>query len=260
MFANEEFITATRPFVCIRIETYENAASEKMVRSLLGGRFANTSFCIFDPTGKERLSRSGRSPSVLARRRAKNSTRSILTAMQRIAADYEPTDASEPALLPDSDTFRQALNVAAGDQRLLIVVTTDERKTRESLREVLSDEEVVGRFHTDLIDEDVDADWAKSIEGERRAPGILIVRSGQFGLEGTVMRQLPEKAGAKDIKKALLESNAEFASEENRKIYKDHVSAGLKEGIRFLHDIPHGEDRDADGVRDRDQRRRRRRR
>jgi len=57
LFATKEFIEASRKFVCIRIETYENKKSEAMVRKLLGGKFANTAFAIFNPTGTQQLSR-----------------------------------------------------------------------------------------------------------------------------------------------------------------------------------------------------------
>ena len=243
--------------MCIRIETYESKESEKMVRSLLGGRFANTAFCIFDHQGKQRLSRSGRSPGSLVGRQSEGGDESIIKELNRISSRYQSSGESGPALLQDFDTFRQALNVASADQRLLVVVTSDNEATRQTLRKALSNDENVGIFHVDIVDGKPDDNWAKAIEGERREPGILIVRSGQFGLQGNVMRHLPESASLEEIRDALRESNQEFASTEKRKDYDDHVAAGLRKGIFFENEIPYGEDRNADGIIDNQQRRRR---
>jgi len=258
LFSNEAFIEATRGFVCIRIETYESKASQQRVRSLLGGRFANTAFCIFDPQGEERLSGSGRSPSVLAGRRDGGDPASIIRVMNRIASEYREEVQPGPALLQDFDTFRQALNVASADQRLLLVVTSGDADTQQNLRTALSHRDMLGRFHTDSVGPDSDPGWEDALEGEANGPGILIVRAGQFGLEGEVMRQLPDGASADEIKEALAACNALFASLEERKVYEAHVAEGRRLGINFENEIPYGEDRDGDGEIDRDQRPRRR--
>lgn len=255
MFANEKFIEATRDFVCIRIETYENDESEKMVRSLLGGSFANTAFCVFDPDGRERLSRSGRGPNILAGRRSDGGVATTIREMAKIASRYEAVETGD-ALLQDFDTFRQALNVASADQRLLIVVSTGDKLAKQNLRSVLADESLVGRFHVDLVDEHDDS-WSEAIQGDEDEPGFVIVRSGQFGLEGEVMQQLPKTASVEQLQRALSSSNDRFASLEERKDYAEHVTAGLREGIFFENEIPYGEDRDGDGEIDRQPRRRR---
>ena len=258
MFAQPEFIDATRRFVCIRIETYESKASEQRIRSLLGGRFVNTAFCIFDPHGERRLSAAGRSPSVLADRGAKENQQSIIREMARIAGKFDAGRPSDPALLQDFDTFRQALNVAASDQRLLIAVTSDKTTCLERLRVVMSDDEVVGKFHLDLVDRSVDEDSLKSVVGVGKSNGVCIIRAGQFGLTGTIMRQIRAGADAATIKQALLACNAQFAATEKRKNYREHVAAGMRQGVYFKNEIPYGEDRNADGVIDNQQRRRRR--
>ncbi len=226
-----------------------------MVRSLLNGRFANTSFCIFDPQGKKRLSRSGRSPGSLVGRRSQAGDESIMKEMDRIAARYKSRNDSGNASLQNFDTFRQALNVASADQRLLVAVTSKNTKTLQNLRAAFSDDKIVGRFHVDQIDSKSDRDWQKVIEGESKKPGILIIQSGQFGLKGKVVKQLPEDASVQQIKDSLLQSNKKFALTEKRKDYRKHVFAGLRQGIYFKNAIPYGEDLDADGVIDRQPRR-----
>ena len=52
MFSDPEVIEASRKFVCIRIDSYASEENQKIVRSYLNGRFANTAFCILAPDGK----------------------------------------------------------------------------------------------------------------------------------------------------------------------------------------------------------------
>jgi hypothetical protein len=259
LFATEEFIQASRKFVCIRIETYENKQAEAMVRQLLNGRFANTAFCIFDPQGKQRLSRTGRSPSMAlsAGRRHERSTTnddSIVQQMNQVAAKYSATGRSEESALQDFYTFRQALNVASADQRLLIFINAnnkDQATIASQLKPVLATEDIVGKFHVDFADADADKSWAESIQGNKNQPGIVIIRAGTFGQSGVVMNQLPVSATAEQVKTALLDANEKFARVEDRKTYRDHVTQGRRERIYFANEIPYGEDRDGDGKPDR---------
>lgn len=250
------FIEASRKFVCIRIETYENKASEMMVRSILGGPFANTAFVVFAPDGTRRLSRSGRSPSVLAPGRSGEDLNavSVAAALDRIASGYEASASSGTPLLQDFDSFRQALNVASADQRLLVVVNSARSLTRNRVRHVLSTDEMRGVFHTDRVDAKADEGWHTSINVDVPEPGILIVRSGQFGVTGQVMARLDEDATTDEITAALRTSNATFAAVESRKNFAQHAAAGRRQGIYFENEIPYGEDRDGDGVIDRQER------
>lgn len=267
MFANKDFIATTRDFVCVRIETYEGSESEKLVRNVLNGRYANTSFCIFDPTGERRLSNSGRSPSSLTRR-GRGGDAAVIAAMQRIANRANPKKDAGPALLPDANTFRQALNVASADQRLLLVVTTEDEKQREvlatNLRKVLAAEDLVGKFHVDQIEDQADSEgeskWREALGVKGKPQDLLIVRPGEFGLKGEVMQGLDAKASVTTIKKAVVDCNETFAASEKRKSHGKHVSKGLRNNVQFENEIPHGEDRDGNGKRDKEERRGRRRR
>ena len=108
----------------VRIETYENKEAEKMVRSLLNGTYANTAFCIFDPQGEQRLSGTGRSPTQVIGRRLSDSNDRVIAEMKRIASQYQ-SKSDGVAELQDFLSFRQALNVASADQRLLVFVNAD---------------------------------------------------------------------------------------------------------------------------------------
>ena len=223
-----------------------------MVRALLNGRFANTSFCLFDPQGTKRLSRSGRGPRDLGKVRGGNDADvdddAVIREMNRIAARYHANENDSDVVLQDFDSFRQALNVASADQRLLIFATSDDETLAENLRKALLDEELVGKFHLDFGDAKTDKDWAANIRGVDDNARLFIIRSGKFGTSGEVMDQLPEDATVEKITESLKNSNEKFASVEDRKTYKEHVIEGRRKGVYFENVVPYGEDRNGDGA------------
>lgn len=235
--------------MCIRIETFENKESEAQVRELLNGRYANTAFALFDPQGERKLSRSGRSPSAALAAptafTARGGSRSagddaIITQLFKVAANYTPTKVNADANLQDFHSFRQALNVAAADQRLLVLVdvkASTRKQVEANLKQVFSSADIVGKFHLNFIDAKVDRNWSKSIEGTPSSTGIFIVRAGTFGIDGVVMQQLPDKTSPEDIKSALVAANDEFSVMETRKKYSQHVQAGKRQGIYFENEI-----------------------
>ena len=76
---------------------------------------------------------------------------------------------------------------------------------------------------------------------------MSLIRSGQFGLDGEVVRLLSLKTKPKDIKSTLLAANKTFSQIEKRKSYSDHVRQGRRQNIYFENVIPYGEDKDGDG-------------
>jgi hypothetical protein len=244
LFASDEFLAASEKFVCIRIETYENKEAEEKVRALLNGRYANTAFCLFDPQGGRQLTRSGRGPSAAFSKRGGNGEAvdagEVAKQMNQIAAQFKPNRNKTGVVLQDFNSFRQALNVASADQRLLVCVNVEEKHRQQvesSLQEVFQDEDISGKFHLDFLDPGVDKDWSSSIKGKTNRPGILIVRSGTFGLDGVVMNQLSYSDDASEIKAALLKANEKFANLETRKKYAQHVQSGKRQGVYFENEI-----------------------
>lgn len=232
-----------------------------MIRSFLDGRFENTAFCLLAPDGKEKLSRTGRAPRQVfrtGRRRGgkKASTEITVAELEKVAKEYKLKGEESSAVLQDFHSFRQALNVASGDQRLLIFVSTPVEKQeaiRKTLAPLMVDSEIIGRFHLDWAGGEVDEKWKKAI-GNVDADSeseIFVIQADKFGLKGQVLDQLAGDAAAEQIKTALLESNAEFAGSEERKVYSDHVAQGRKERVHFETNIEYGEDRDGDGKIDR---------
>jgi hypothetical protein len=251
LFSTQEFIDASRDFVCVRIETYENKENEERIRWILNGKYANTAFCIFDPSGQRRLSRSGRSPNqVLAGRNASSdSNGQIIREMDRIASRYRVKNSADDAILQDFLSFGQALNVASADQRLLVFVNADRDELREiksTLEEVFSDESIIGRFHLDFMGKE-DKNWTRSVTGARSKSAINIIRAGKFGLSGKLVERVELDSSAEELKATLLKENEKFSSTEQRKVYADHVMEGKRSGVKYESEIPFGEDRDGDG-------------
>ena len=164
---------------------------------------------------------------------------------------YPATADLKEAIVQDFHSFRQALNVASADQRVLVLVNAPpehEQGLRESLRGVANDQRIIGRFHFDFDQGD---DWKKNIEGTKDEPGIILINPGEFGMAGKVMRQLPLDADASEIISALTEANTQFAATTEKKVYSEHVAKGQSEGVYFEGAVPYGEDRDGDGQIDR---------
>lgn len=217
-----------------------------MVRGFLDGRFENTAFCLLAPDGKERLSRSGRAPWMAFGRQDENT----IAEMEKIAKQYPPKGDAKTPLVQDFHSFKQSLNVASGDQRLLLYVAAEAEQQddlRDKLSAVLGDDELVGRFHSDFYSKGSDENWAEVIDGEKSKSGLIIIQSDKFGQKGRVVRQLALGAEPKEIKSALLDANQRFAKSEERKVYSEHVSEGHREGVQFDTVMPYGEDRDGDG-------------
>lgn len=256
MFSTKEFIEVSRKFVCVRLESFENQQYHDMVREFLDGRFANTAFGILAPDGETRLSGTGRGPEQALGGRGprgggEESNEAVIAKLESIAASYRPGGTSEQMVPQDFHSFRQALNVASADQRLLVYAVAPKGKEdalRAKLAPVFAHEDVIGIFHLDFAEEATDREWNEVVEDASSRPGLYLVRSGQFGQKGEVLESIPLSADEDIIRGTLLASNLAFSLVEERKDYATHVQAGRREGIFFENEMPYGEDRDGDGV------------
>lgn len=228
--------------MCIRIDSFESEEAQKIVRSYLNGRFANTAFCLLAPDGKERLSRSHRGPNhVLGP--------DLAAGFDRISKKYPSKAPAKKAAVPDFPNFRLGLNVASADQRLLVLVTGNEKQlkvARKSLPAVSNDADIIGRFQYDF--ESDSKTWKKSLTGNLSSSSIKIILPDEFGQKGRVMASLPLNSSTEAVKAALLKANKEFAEKTDKKNYRQHVQKGRRQGIEWTMPMEFGEDRDGDGV------------
>jgi len=195
-----------------------------------------------------RLSGTGRSPTQVIGRRLSDSNDRVIVEMKRIASQYQ-SKSDGVAELQDFLSFRQALNVASADQRLLVFVNADKaavEKLSPTLKKLFSDKDIIGRFHLDIAGEK-DSQWSKVIADAKSEPAINVIRAGEFGLDGTAVNRLSLDASLENLKKDLLAENKKFGEVESRKDYAGHVRAGRRQGIKYETEIPYGEDRDGDG-------------
>ena len=197
------------------------------------------------PDGQEWLTRASRGPEqVLGRSGATE-------ALHRYALMYPAKADPKDALVQDFHSFRQALNVASADQRVLVVINApaeQEAKLRQSLRAVANDKSVIGRFHFDF---EQDGGWKANVTGTSEQPGIVLIHPGEFGITGKVLKQLPLNAPNEQIIAIMRQANTQFAATTEKKVYSQHVAKGNREGIYFEGAVPYGEDRDGDGEIDR---------
>lgn len=171
----------------------------------------------------------------------------VVAVLNEISSEYLTKGEGSEAGLQDFHTIRQALNVASGDQRLLILTVGDEKEEESEgvLRKLFNDRELMGRFHHDFVRKE--EDWQELVVGEKEEAGFLIVQADRFGMSGKVVAELSLSVGGKELKEALIEANGVFAATEERKSYREHVSEGRRQGIYFEGGVPYGEDRDGDG-------------
>lgn len=169
--------------------------------------------------------------------------------MDAIAASYRPQGESKDDVVQDFHTFRQALNVASADQRVLLLVAGSDAevaKQLESLKPVANDDSVIGRFH---IDFDTTDTWQEPLSQQsENASGFYLIHPGEFGLKGTVVEQLPLETGSEPLLTALDNARKAYAAGTEKKVYSSHVAKGREEGVYFEGAVPYGEDRDGDGV------------
>ena len=253
MFSQKEFIDVSRKFVCVRLESYESKEHQDLVRKFLDGRFANTAFVILAPDGETQLSRTGRGPNQALGDRGHHHTddENVIEKLEGYSAEYELKGNPAKMVLQDFHTFRQALNVASADQRLLVyAVGTDSetKRLRNELAPVFSDENIIGLFHLDFSNPKSDKEWIKSIRKASGEDGIYVIRADEFGQSGEVLERLELSSSPESIRGTLLAANLAFSLLEERKDYSSHVSEGRREGIHFENAMPYGEDRDGDGV------------
>ena len=185
----------------MRLETYESEANQAMVRKLLHGKLANTTFVVLAPDGETQLSRASRSPTMSFSSHQEGEEErldEVLAAMQKIASKYPGRGAASEAFVPEFHSFKQALNVSSADQRLLLysVAAQGQREgLKLALRQVANDPELRGKFHYDMAQQS-DADWAQVVDGVTQKSGHFVIRAGSYGQDGEVVAQLPLGASA----------------------------------------------------------------
>jgi hypothetical protein len=234
--SDQQVVTASRGFVCARLITFEDSQEAALMKRLLGSRkLVNTVFTILDPSGKQALTRAGRSP-----RMAFRDGEAMAQKMQQVAERYPGHEAVAAADLglPVLEDVRIALNVTECDAQQLVVVRGDDEQVKalcSLLTELSWSEKLVGRFLYAVADDSTD--W-RAIQGADKAPaaGVLIVRSNPYGLTGEVVGSVSAKATAKGLAGALLEAVASHQPKavDTRRLRR----RGMRNGVKWQAELP----------------------
>ena len=234
-WSNQELVSATRDFVCIRLATYEDKNEVEFLKSIYRGRsgsLENTVFAMLDSDGKTKLGRSGRSPDFAYR-----GVGSFIDALEKLSADRKLkrkryTDTALP-LVKNVDL---ALNVASCDKiQLMIVVGEDadelERISKKALK-LAWDDKAAGQF---VFTKTTNQKDLEAISGEKIKNGILVVEPGQFGMSGKVIASFKPDfdVATSQVKLVDLYKNYEVLKE-----YRSHIRMGITMGIEWETETP----------------------
>lgn len=240
-------VTASRAFVCVRPQTYEDAGERDWMLDTYAYRFdelENTLFGLLAPDGEETLSRAGRSP-----RQQWSSPAAFATALERIASDYDVRDADRTPGLPVVRDVRLGLNVAACDSMPLAIVWAqdedDRAKLAERAAEIAWSDEHVGRWHWVVAD---DAEQLSLVDDlDRDFEGVALVAPEAYGRTGALLGAVDAGAQERTLVARFAEALAAF--EPPVKDHRAHVRDGRRAGITWDSALPNT---DGIGSRDRD--------
>ena len=222
-------VAASRAFVCVRPQTYEDPEEAKILSSVFSGRsgLENTSFALLDPAGKK-LTAGSRSPSM-----SYGEVERFVAALDSTAAKY--AEKAKPIeALPTLRNLRLALNVTAADMRPLVVVRGKDAAAAQALARKVAklawSKELVGDAHYVVLD--------AAVEFEKLAPelGTSVVQPDPYGLGGKVLVHVKPEADPKALAKALatgLEQHKVEACEHDA-----HVREARRRGIEWESPIP----------------------
>jgi len=206
---------------------------DKMISGMFGGTLPNSAFCLYDPSGKKRLCRPSRSPHSLTNSRVGENPKAVAQAMKMISAKYTAQRGGEPPLLQDFNSLEEAINISAGDQRLLVLLHSENQQMRDRLRKVISAPQMIGRFHVDVIQNDESQKWKHLLGQAAIRPGILIVRPGQFGVKGELMEVVSEGSSFDELRSSLVKANKIYGKITKRRGRRGHIAAGTRKGISY---------------------------
>ena len=249
-------VEASRPFVCIRLATYENREEVAFMKALYvsyTGEIANTMFALLSPDGKTRLSEADRSPAQVfggvSQRRSdqpgateqnKGAAARMVESMGVISLAYPGKKGAEgaPRALPYLSDLRMAVNVAACDNQPLLVVYAEEpgelARLEKTLQPIAWSKEVIGRaLYVPVSDA---AEYARYIKGEKPAAGYALVAPEPYGRHATPLLAIGGETRPENVRKQLIAALALYNPPP--KDFEKHEAEGLKAGIQWKPKTP----------------------
>lgn len=233
-------IQASRRFVCIRPLSYESAEEAAYLRRLFVGRagdIENTTCAFLSADGKRLLTRPSRGLQELFRDASSLATWMNQMADEQDALNGDVKPAASETPLPVVSNVRLAINVAAADDRPLVVLRPGDLRVRlraqKALAELAGKEEFIGRFT--FVVAAGKTDLAK-VEGAGTEPGLLVVQPDRFGQKGSVLARSAETADPKLLAAALREGLKKYHP--NPPAGPAHVRDGQRAGVFWDTKLP----------------------
>jgi hypothetical protein len=230
-------VTASRNFVCVRPQTYEDQAEAELLLSLFQGRsgvLENTVFCVLDPDGKRTLTRPGRSPQMRWDEADAFATWLART-FEAYASKAKPLEA-----LPLHEDLSLGLNVAACDLAPLAVLYARSERDLKALVERAARlawaEDHIGRQHFVALAGKEAHERAKADFGLDLEEGLTLVQPDAYGrspkaLSHGAARDKVAKEGDLAWSKVLSEGRAAHAPEPKSR--RRHLREAGRQGITW---------------------------
>jgi len=237
-------VTASRDYICVRPQTYEDKAEAELLLSLYRGRdgvLENTVFCVLGPDGKQRLTKAGRSPM-----QQFTDADAFAAFLGKAFAPYAE-EAKAVQTLPVHDDLALALNVGACDLMPVAVLTAEDAKAMAKLEERVAlmawSDAHVGRQHYVRVVGYEALAAAKAEHGLALQPGLTLVEPDAFGRTAKVLLHLDglEKRKArtsalKAASAALVEARGDHSPA--AKSRRAHLREARRQGIEWESELP----------------------
>jgi hypothetical protein len=208
-----------------------------MVRELMDGELLNTAFAVFAPDGQTRLTTKARSVRLAFGRR------STETGLLQIARRYPGRDLDDPPLTPDFSSVREAVNIAACDERPLVIAwgkdENDRKAIEAQLRALAWSSEFVGRVHWDLSVGEGFRDYVPN--GTAGTRGVIIVQPEPYGRTAQVIGAIDLDLTLKDQQWVLRNAVERFERSFEKLPYEEHVEKGKTLGVVWKEAIRMGD-------------------
>ncbi|MDF1800043.1 MAG: hypothetical protein P1V81_12770 [Planctomycetota bacterium] len=230
-------VTASRNYVCVRPQTYEDKAEAELLLSLFSGRsgvLENTVFCVLAPDGKEKLSRAGRSPAQQFRD-ADAFTSFLDKTFEPFAKEAKPLGS-----LPIHDELALALNVGACDSLpVAVLVAKDDRamaKLEERVAKVAWTADHIARQHFVRVVGKEAIAAAKEDQGLELEDGLNLFEPDAFGRNAKLLGQLAPGLSTKHLGEQLAEARGDHSPAEKSR--REHIRNARREGITWDSELP----------------------
>ena len=222
-------VEASQQWICVRPATYENAEESVVLERWLkgvrggGGELRNTTFALLDPTGKNALTRTGRSPQMVY-----GDVASFAAGLDTLAKKFEANGVAKT--LPLVPNLRLGLNIAACDGIPLVAIIESKKRSWKKLFahlvELSQSDALSGQAHYVVLKNSKELEV---MEGYRPDQLIYVLKTDAFGVTGEVVATFKDTKTLSSVALEVEFSGARIEKDRSRQ----HVRQGRLEGITW---------------------------